>query len=97
MFRYAVINTTTGNVEGESYLSTEGLEKEHPNLIPIADDFDLSFKKWDFGAETWVEYIPETTEPSEPEPTQLDRIEAKIQTNEDLQSFYDEIVKEVGL
>lgn len=27
----------------------------------------------------------------------LDIIEAKIQTNEDLQTFYDEIVKEVGL
>lgn len=27
----------------------------------------------------------------------LDRIETKIQTNEDLQTFYDDIVKEVGL
>ena len=30
-------------------------------------------------------------------PTQLDRIEAKIQTNEDLQAFYDDVMKEVGL
>ena len=40
------------------------------------------------------EVVPE---PVEPEPTQLDRIEAKLQVNEDLQNFYDEIVKEVGL
>lgn len=44
-----------------------------------------------------------TPEPVEPEPTpdpvmeKLDSIEAKIQTNEDLQTFYDDIVKEVGL
>ena len=30
-------------------------------------------------------------------PTQLDRIEEKIQTNEDLQTFYDDVMKEVGL
>lgn len=42
-------------------------------------------------------------EPSLPEATpdpvmeKLNVIEAKIQTNEDLQTFYDDIVKEVGL
>ena len=35
--------------------------------------------------------------PLDPPPSQLDRIEAKIQVNEDLQAFYDEIVQEVGL
>lgn len=39
--------------------------------------------------------------PTEPEPDpvmeKLDSIEAKIQINEDLQTFYDDIVKEVGL
>ena len=46
------------------------------------------------------EVIPE---PVEPEPTpdpvmkKLDSIEAEIQTNEELQTFYDDIVKEVGL
>lgn len=39
--------------------------------------------------------------PAEPTPDpvmeKLDSIEAKIQTNEDLQTFYDDIVKEVGL
>ena len=40
---------------------------------------------------------PPEPEPVEPQPTQLDRIEAKLQTNEDLQNFYDEIVEEVGL
>lgn len=31
------------------------------------------------------------------EPSQLDRIEMKIQINTDLQSFYEDIMKEVGL
>lgn len=52
------------------------------------------------GRESTVKYpkpseVP--AEPVEPEPSQLDRIEAKIQVNEDLQAFYDEIVEEVGL
>lgn len=38
---------------------------------------------------------PETT--PDPVMEKLDSIEAKIQTNEDLQTFYDDIVKEVGL
>lgn len=42
-------------------------------------------------------YPKPSDEPVEPELTQLDRIEAKIQTNEDLQTFYDDIVREVGL
>ena len=35
--------------------------------------------------------------PTDPVMEKLSSIEAKIQTNEDLQTFYDEIVKEVGL
>ena len=52
------------------------------------------------GKESTVKYPKPSEvvpEPVEPEPTQLDRIEAKLQVNEDLQNFYDEIVKEVGL
>ena len=59
------------------------------------------------GRESVVRYTKPSDvaeEPVVPEPTQLDRIEAqmneldqKIQTNEELQTFYDDIMKEVGL
>ena len=41
--------------------------------------------------------FPAPVEPEAAEPSQLDRIEAKIQVNEDLQAFYDEVMQEVGL
>jgi hypothetical protein len=71
MPRYAQINLETGYVVSDSYLG----ETSAPNLIPIDNDFDLSYKKWDFETETWVEYVPEPVEPVTPQPTQLDRIE----------------------
>ena len=75
MFRYAQINIETGIVEGDSYLSKE---MEQPNLIPVAEDFDLTNKKYVNGE--WIEYVPEAEEeePIEPEPTQLDRIEELV-------------------
>lgn len=51
---------------------------EKDNIILVAMDFDWKNYKWDFETETWVEYIPEPSEPIEPEPTQLDRIESMI-------------------
>lgn len=69
MFRYAQVDMNTGTVVSDSWLSTEGLEKEHPNLIPIPNDFELSNKKWDFETETWVEYIPEPIPETPEEPT----------------------------
>lgn len=70
MFRYAQVNMETGIVESDSYLSREGMEKEHSNLIPISYDFDITNKKWDFETETWVEYIPEPVPETSEEPTE---------------------------
>ena len=103
MTRYAQIDRKTGVVVSDSQLREVGMEKEHPNLIPIEDDFDLSMKRYDCKNEEWVEYVEEEPEQSDPEPTEdpimekLETIESKIQTNEELQTFYDDIVKEVGL
>lgn len=98
MFRYAQVNMKTGIVESDSCLSSEGMEKKHPNLIPISADFDLTDKKWDFETETWVEYIPEPVEPVEPVPTQLDRIENNLalltEDTAEYKAFY-EAAKEI--
>ena len=61
MPRYAQVNHH-GVVVGDSMLRDTGMEKDFPNLIPIAEDFDLSFKKWDFETKEWVEYIPPVEE-----------------------------------
>ena len=73
MPRYAQINLETGLVDGDSHLSGEVNE---PNMIPVADDFDLTNKKYVNGE--WVEYTPEPIPEPEPEPTQLDRIEETV-------------------
>jgi hypothetical protein len=44
-------------------------------MIPVTEDFDWTSKKYFDG--DWVDYIPE---PVEPETTQLDRMEEKIDT-----------------
>ena len=44
-----------------------------------------------------VAEIPEPEATPDPIMEKLNSIETKIQTNEDLQTFYDDIVKEVGL
>ena len=62
MPRYAQVNMKTGIVESDSRLRDEGMEKEHPHLIPITEDFDLTCKKWDFEKEEWVEYVPPVEE-----------------------------------
>lgn len=67
------------------------------NELPLSEtivlaDRNVLGERYENGV--WVKVEPE---PVEPEPSQLDRIEAKIQVNEDLQAFYDEIVEEVGL
>lgn len=53
MHRYAQIDSN-GIVIGDSQLSSE---VNHPNMIPISDDFDTTNKKYVNGE--WVEYIPE--------------------------------------
>lgn len=68
MYRYAIINAETGIVEGESFLTGE---VNKPDMVLIADDFDITNKKYINGE--WVEYIPEPL--PEPEPSQLDEIQ----------------------
>ena len=72
---YAQIDDN-GYIVGISHLSGEMSE---PNLIQIDADFDPTNKKWN-GA-SWEIYIP--PEPPEPEPTQLDRMEAQLNKSQD--------------
>ncbi|MCI6056924.1 flagellar basal-body rod protein [Anaerotignum sp.] len=72
---YAQIDEN-GYIVGISDLSGEVLS---PNLIQIDVDFDPTNKKWN-GA-SWESYTP--PEPPEPEPTQLDRMEAQLTKSQD--------------
>lgn len=72
---YAQIDDN-GYIVGISHLSGEMSE---PNLIQIDADFDPTNKKWN-GA-SWESYTP--PEPPEPEPTQLDRMEAQLNKSQD--------------
>lgn len=72
---YAQIDEN-GYIVGISHLSGEMSE---PNLIQIDEDFDPANKKWN-GA-SWESYTP--PEPPEPEPTQLDRMEAQLNKSQD--------------
>lgn len=75
MYHYAQIDDN-GYIVGISHLSGEMSE---PNLIQIDADFDPTNKKWN-GA-SWESYTP--PEPPEPEPTQLDRMEAQLNKSQD--------------
>ena len=68
MYRYAQIDLETGLVVSDSHLSGE---VHYPHMIPVADDFDLTNKKYINGE--WIEYEPEPI--PEPQPTQAHRIE----------------------
>ena len=57
MYRYAQIDEN-GIVVSDSHLSGE---VHADNMIPIAEDFDLTNKKYENGE--WVEYIPPQPEP----------------------------------
>ena len=72
---YAQIDEN-GYIVGISHLSGEMSE---PNLIQIDEDFDPTNKKWN--GESWEIYTP--PEPPEPEPTQLDRMEAQLMKSQD--------------
>lgn len=74
-YRYALIDkngviTSTANLSGEV---------TSINMIPIDGDFDPTNKKWN--GTSWESYIP--PEPPEPEPTQLDRMEAQLSKSQD--------------
>ena len=72
---YAQIDEN-GYIVGISHLSGEMSE---PNLIQIDEDFDPTNKKWN--GTSWESYTP--PEPPEPEPTQLDRMEAQMNKSQD--------------
>lgn len=75
MYHYAAIDDN-GYIIGISHLSGEMSE---PNLIQIDEDFDPTNKRWN--GTTWESYTP--PEPPEPEPTQLDRMEAQLNKTQD--------------
>lgn len=72
---YAQIDDN-GYIVGISHLSGK---KSEPNLIQIEEDFDPTNKKWN--GTSWESYTP--PEPPEPEPSQLDRMEAQLNKSQD--------------
>lgn len=89
MIRYAQINTKTGIVTVDSYLSGE---VEAENMIRIDEDFDLTNKKYENGK--WVEYVPEVSEIEET--VSNEEIQAEIFLNQaeiiSKQNEHDEIL-----
>lgn len=75
MCHYAQIDDS-GYIVGISHLSGEVPD---PNLIQIEEDFDPTNKKWN--GTSWESYTP--PELPEPEPTQLDRMEAQLMKSQD--------------
>lgn len=74
-YHYATINEE-GIIIGISHLSGPITGS---NMIKIDEDFDPTNKKWN--GTSWESYTP--PEPPEPEPTQLDRIEAQLNKTQD--------------
>lgn len=68
--RYAQI-TDEGYVVSDSYLSGE---VDHPNMIPIPEDFDLTNKKYVGGK--WESYTP--APPPEPQPSEIEKLKARV-------------------
>lgn len=68
--RYAQI-TDEGYVVSDSYLNGE---VEHPNMIPIPEDFDLTNKKYVGGK--WESYTP--APPPEPQPSEVEKLKARV-------------------
>ena len=89
MIRYAQINTKTGIVTVDSYLSGE---VEAENMIRIDEDFDLTNKKYENGK--WVEYVPKVSEIEET--VSNEEIQAEILLNQaeiiSKQNEHDEIL-----
>ena len=94
MIRYAQINTKTGIVTVDSYLSGE---VEAENMIRIDEDFDLTNKKYENGK--WVEYVPKVSEIEET--VSNEEIQAEILLNQaeiiSKQNEHDEILAEILL
>lgn len=99
-YRYIQIEED-GRVKATCSVSIEGVTIDTEGMtvpeMPTDAVYDLHYNETD--GLHWVKVAdletPEQT--TDPVMEKLDSIEAKIQTNEDLQTFYDDIVKEVGL
>ena len=95
MIRYAQIDTKTGIVTVDSYLSGE---VEAENMIRIDEGFDLTNKRYIDG--NWIEYVPEKTESKE-ETSDDEIIQAEMLLNQEniiaKQKEHDEILAELLL
>lgn len=100
MIRYAQIDSKTGLVISDSYLSGE---VEAENMIRIDEDFDLTNKRYIDG--NWVEYVPESNETenskNETEISDDELIQAEMLLNQESiiakQKEHDEILAELLL
>lgn len=94
MIRYAQINTKTGIVTVDSYLSGE---VEAENMIRIDEDFDLTNKKYENGK--WVEYVPKVSEIEETVSNEEIQAETLLNQAEIIskQNEHDEILAELLL
>lgn len=83
IYRYAQIYKSEdgfGYVECDSWLSGEVLTE---NMVRLEEDFDLTNKRWNYTTSEWESYEPEVITEPEPQPTQLDLIESKLDKSQD--------------
>lgn len=100
MIRYAQIDSKTGLVISDSYLSGE---VEAENMIQIDEGFDLENKKYINGK--WIEYVPESNETennnNETEISDAELIQAEMLLNQESiiakQKEHDEILAKLLL
>lgn len=100
MIRYAQIDSKTGLVISDSYLSGE---VEAENMIQIEEGFDLTNKRYIDG--NWIEYVPESNETennnNETEISDAELIQAEMLLNQESiiakQKEHDEILAELLL
>lgn len=100
MIRYAQIDSKTGLVISDSYLSGE---VEAENMIQIEEGFDLTNKRYIDG--NWVKYVPESNETennnNETEISDAELIQAEMLLNQESiiakQKEHDEILAELLL
>lgn len=82
-YRYAQIykhKDGFGYPECDSQLSGEVIAE---NMIRLEEDFDLTDKRWNYTTSEWESYEPEVIHEPEPQPTQLDIIESKLDKSQD--------------
>lgn len=100
-YRYIQIEED-GRVKATCSVSIEGVTIDTEGMtvpeMPTDAVYDLHYNETD--GLHWVkvaEFEEDLGDVADPVMEKLESIEEKIQTNEDLQTFYDDIVREVGL